>query len=122
MKRKLALDCKYLKHQLHVEMVKHKETQKQLQETQTKLKNLEVLMELREKRSRHANPIYLNKNRATVTSQSLTNLNEGRSEILKGQRYIFSIFIYNFYKILHKIKNSVLENVKMKQQRVLFLY
>lgn len=96
MKRKLSLETKYLKHQLHVEMVKHKETQKNLHDTETKLRNLELLMELREKRSRHANsavtnaatPMFLSKNRKGVTSQSLTNLNEEKSDnFIKDHRY-----------------------------------
>lgn len=88
LKRKLSLETKYLKHQLHVEMVKHKESQKKLQDTETKLRNLEALMELREKRSRHhaccsLSHLHLANNsggfskncRTSVTTQSLINLN-----------------------------------------------
>ena len=90
MKRKLALESKYLKHQLHAEMIKHKETQKQLQDTQLKLKSLEEQMEQKDRRSYHTARIiyYNNKGRPSVASQSLTNLHDSRSEnLVKGVRY-----------------------------------
>lgn len=83
--RKLALETKSLKHQLHVEISKHKETQKTLQETTEKLKSLECLLDNREKRLYYNDqlPIYKEKN---LGSHSLTNL-----------RYIYmSLFIYLF--------------------------
>ncbi|XP_018305120.1 lebercilin [Mycetomoellerius zeteki] len=72
--RKLALGTKSLKHQLHIEISKHKETQKNLQETIEKLKSLEFLLDNREKRL-YCNgqlPIY-NKEK-NLGSHSLTNL------------------------------------------------
>ncbi|XP_014214303.1 uncharacterized protein LOC106643609 [Copidosoma floridanum] len=81
LKRKLALESKYLKHQLHVEMVKHKETQKQLHETQMKLKSAEELAEQRERQSYHASHVFFHKSSSSrptsnFTSQSLTNLHD----------------------------------------------
>lgn len=75
-----------MKHQLNTEMTKHKETQKQLGDTQDKLKSLEKLMEQRERRSyQSSHMVYYGK--PTVTSQSLTNLSESRSEhFIKGSR------------------------------------
>ncbi|XP_011493835.1 PREDICTED: uncharacterized protein LOC105359057 [Ceratosolen solmsi marchali] len=89
LKRKLALESKYLKHQLHKEILKHKETQKQLQDTQFKLKTLEELTEQRERKSYQSSRIaFFNKNRSTTTSQSLTNLSESRSEnLIKAQSF-----------------------------------
>ncbi|XP_018350169.1 PREDICTED: intracellular protein transport protein USO1 [Trachymyrmex septentrionalis] len=71
--RKLTLETKSLKHQLHIEISKHKETQKNLQETIEKLKNLECLLDNREKRlySNGQLPIY-NKEK-NLGSHSLTN-------------------------------------------------
>ncbi|XP_058809274.1 paramyosin isoform X2 [Phymastichus coffea] len=81
LKRKLELETKYLKHQLHAEMVKHKETQKELEQAQTKLQQLERLSEQRLKRSYQASQLtYYGRARASVTSQSLTNLSDTRSE------------------------------------------
>ncbi|XP_008212504.1 intracellular protein transport protein USO1 isoform X1 [Nasonia vitripennis] len=86
LKRKLALETKYLKHQLHAELVKHKETQKTLQDTQEKLKKFEQLNKQREKQYYEAsNLAYFNRERAAISSQSLTNLSETRSEnVIKG--------------------------------------
>ena len=70
-------------------MVKHKESQKQLQDTQLKLKSLEELTEQREKRSYQASRImFFSKDKPHITSQSLTNLNDSRSEnLIKCHRY-----------------------------------
>lgn len=95
LKRKLTLESKYLKHQLHAEMVKHKETQKTLEDTQAKLEKLQQLHEQKEKQSYQAsNLAYFYKERAAMSSQSLTNLSETyRSETStnKGVRYYLEI-------------------------------
>nr|XP_012230076.1 PREDICTED: thyroid receptor-interacting protein 11 [Linepithema humile] len=71
--RKLALETKSLKHQLHVEISKHKETQKNLQETIEKLKNLECLLDNREKRLYNGQVPICTKQK-NLGSHSLTNL------------------------------------------------
>jgi hypothetical protein len=98
LKRKLTLESKYLKHQLHAEMVKHKETQKQLQCTQFKLKTVEELNEQRERKSYQANRIaFFNKDRSTATSQSLINLNESRSDnLIKRHRFLLILHVANY--------------------------
>ncbi|XP_011637778.1 lebercilin-like protein isoform X2 [Pogonomyrmex barbatus] len=75
--RKLALETKSLKHQLHIETSKHKETQKNLQETTEKLKSLECLLDNREKRL-YCNGqllIYQSKEK-NLGSHSFTNLRD----------------------------------------------
>ncbi|XP_011685716.1 PREDICTED: lebercilin isoform X1 [Wasmannia auropunctata] len=73
--RKLALETKSLKHQLHIEISKHKETQKNLQETIEKLKSLECLLDNRERRLYYNGqlPIY---SKEKLGSHSLTNLRD----------------------------------------------
>ncbi|XP_015112470.1 myosin-J heavy chain [Diachasma alloeum] len=80
--RKLSLESKSLKHQLHVEATKHKETQKQLNEALDKLKNLEELLDNREKRLYHSGQLPAFNKRKALTSQSLTNL--GLSHLIKS--------------------------------------
>ncbi|XP_063983404.1 lebercilin isoform X2 [Diachasmimorpha longicaudata] len=80
--RKLSLESKSLKHQLHVEAAKHKETQKQLSEALDKLKNLEELLDNREKRLYHSGQLPAFNKRKALTSQSLTNL--GLSHLIKS--------------------------------------
>lgn len=46
--KKLAIETKYLKQQLHLEITKHKDTQKKLQETINRLKSTEELLENKE--------------------------------------------------------------------------
>uniref|UniRef100_A0A0C9RS51 LCA5L protein n=1 Tax=Fopius arisanus TaxID=64838 RepID=A0A0C9RS51_9HYME len=80
--RKLSLSSKSLKHQLHVEVTKHKETQKQLSETLDKLKNLEELLDNREKRLYQSGQLPAFNKRKALTSQSLMNL--GLSHLIKS--------------------------------------
>lgn len=84
-----------MKHQLHVEMVKHKETQKKLHETTLKLKSLEELFEQREKKFYTASQIgiSLRDKSLKLTSQSLMNLNDA-SGIRSELRYILKIFFF----------------------------
>lgn len=74
--RKLALETKSMKHQLHVEISKHKETQKNLQKTIEKLKTLESLLDNREKRLYYNGqlPIYIKEK--NLGSHSFTNLRD----------------------------------------------
>ncbi|XP_072753298.1 uncharacterized protein [Anoplolepis gracilipes] len=72
--RKLALETKSLKHQLHVEISKHKETQKNLQEALEKLKSLEYLLDNREKRLYYNGQLPMFSKEKNLGSHSLTNL------------------------------------------------
>ncbi|XP_050445178.1 centrosomal protein of 128 kDa isoform X2 [Cataglyphis hispanica] len=72
--RKLALESKSLKHQLHVEISKHKETQKNLQEKIEKLKSLEYLLDNREKRLYYNGQLPIYNKEKNLGSHSLTNL------------------------------------------------
>lgn len=72
--RKLALETKSLKHQLHVEISKHKETQKNLQETLEKLKSLEYLLDNREKRLYYNGQLPIYNKEKNLGSHSFTNL------------------------------------------------
>ncbi|XP_024868905.1 lebercilin-like protein [Temnothorax curvispinosus] len=74
--RKLALETKSLKHQLHVEISKHKETQKNLQETIEKLKSLECLLDNREKRLYYNGQLPISSKEKNLGSHSLTNLRD----------------------------------------------
>ncbi|KAL0104626.1 hypothetical protein PUN28_017397 [Cardiocondyla obscurior] len=74
--RKLALETKSLKHQLHVEISKHKDTQKNLQETIEKLKNLECLLDNREKRLYCNGQLPIYSKEKNLGSHSLTNLKD----------------------------------------------
>ncbi|XP_012522267.1 putative leucine-rich repeat-containing protein DDB_G0290503 [Monomorium pharaonis] len=74
--RKLTLETKSLKHQLHVEISKHKETQKNLQETIEKLKNLECLLDNREKRLYYNGQLPIYNKEKNLGSHSLTNLRD----------------------------------------------
>ncbi|KAM0728447.1 Lebercilin [Formica fusca] len=72
--RKLALETKSLKHQLHVEISKHKETQKNLQEKIEKLKSLEYLLDNREKRLYYNGQLPIYNKEKNLGSHSFTNL------------------------------------------------
>ncbi|KAG5327829.1 LCA5 protein, partial [Pseudoatta argentina] len=72
--RKLTLETKSLKHQLHIEISKHKETQKNLQETIEKLKSLECLLDNREKRLYYNGQLPIYNKEKNLGSHSLTNL------------------------------------------------
>ncbi|XP_011060595.1 PREDICTED: lebercilin [Acromyrmex echinatior] len=72
--RKLTLETKSLKHQLHIEISKHKETQKNLQETIEKLKSLECLLDNREKRLYYNGQLPIYNKEKNLGSRSLTNL------------------------------------------------
>ncbi|XP_032689648.1 myosin-11 isoform X2 [Odontomachus brunneus] len=74
--RKLALETKSLKHQLHVEIFKHKETQKNLQETIEKLKTLECLLDNREKRLYYNGQLPIYNKEKNLGSHSSTNLSD----------------------------------------------
>lgn len=89
--RKLALETKSLKHQLHVEISKHKETQKNLQETIEKLKSLECLLDNREKRLYYNGqlPIYIKEK--NLGSHSLTNLRYKNYIYMYISLYLFLI-------------------------------
>lgn len=76
--RKLALETKSLKHQLHVEISKHKETQKTLQETIEKLKSLECLLDNREKRLYYNGQLPIYNKEKNLGSHSLTSLKNTR--------------------------------------------
>nr|XP_034190011.1 lebercilin [Osmia lignaria] len=76
--RKLTLESKSLKHQLHTEISKRKETQKNLDEATEKLRGLENLLDNREHRlysSGQLQLLFRSKNRRLGT-QSLTNLRD----------------------------------------------
>ncbi|GAB1866144.1 Trafficking protein particle complex subunit 3 [Camponotus japonicus] len=72
--RKLALETKSLKHQLYIEISKHKETQKNLQETLEKLKSLEYLLDNREKRLYYNGQLPIYNKEKNLGSHSFTNL------------------------------------------------
>lgn len=76
--RKLALETKSLKHQLHVEIFKHKETQKNLQGTIEKLKTLECLLGNREKRLYYNGQLPIYNKEKNLGSHSFTNLSDVR--------------------------------------------
>ncbi|KAI4494386.1 hypothetical protein M0802_008878 [Mischocyttarus mexicanus] len=69
LKRKLALESKSLKHQLFVEVSKHKQTQKSLQEALEKVKDLEYLMNKKTRKQ-----LLIDKKDTIFVTQSLTNL------------------------------------------------
>lgn len=76
--RKLALESKSLKHQLNVEVAKHKETQKHLHETLDKLKSLEDMLDNREKRLYYSGRLPVCNKGKSMASQSLMNLGNNR--------------------------------------------
>ncbi|EFN83746.1 Trafficking protein particle complex subunit 3 [Harpegnathos saltator] len=76
--RKLALETKSMKHQLHIEISKHKETQKNLQETIEKLKTLECLLDNREKRLYYNGQLPIYNKEKNLDSHSFTNLSDIR--------------------------------------------
>ncbi|XP_011860521.1 PREDICTED: lebercilin-like protein isoform X2 [Vollenhovia emeryi] len=78
--RKLALETKSLKHQLHIEISKHKETQKNLQETIEKLKSLECLLDNKEKRLYYNGQLPIYSKEKNLGSHSLTNLRDIRGK------------------------------------------
>ncbi|XP_051166910.1 lebercilin-like protein isoform X4 [Leptopilina boulardi] len=76
--RKLAIETKHLKHQLHLEVIKHKETQKKLQETFNKLKSTEELLENKEKKLLHGKHFNLIRTMQNIKSTSHPNLDNNR--------------------------------------------
>lgn len=89
LKRKLALETKYLKHQLHAEMVKHKDTQKQLQDTLVKLESAEQREKRSLERSYQASRLSFHHGvagkcvKANATSQSLLNIDDYKPDVTK---------------------------------------
>ncbi|XP_068967350.1 putative leucine-rich repeat-containing protein DDB_G0290503 isoform X2 [Bombus flavifrons] len=74
--KKLSLETKSLKQQLHLEISKRRETQKHLDETTEKLRSLENLLDNRERRLYYSGQLlFPDKNRRFGT-QSLTNLRD----------------------------------------------
>ncbi|XP_012167889.2 lebercilin-like protein isoform X1 [Bombus terrestris] len=74
--KKLTLETKSLKQQLHLEISKRRETQKHLDETTEKLRSLENLLDNRERRLYYSGQLlFPDKNRRFGT-QSLTNLRD----------------------------------------------
>ncbi|XP_043491345.1 GATA zinc finger domain-containing protein 14-like [Polistes fuscatus] len=69
LQRKLALESKSLKHQLFVEVSKHKQTQKSLQEALEKVKDLEHLLSNKTRKQ-----LQIDKKDKILVTQSLTNL------------------------------------------------
>ncbi|XP_076247144.1 uncharacterized protein LOC143187078 [Calliopsis andreniformis] len=74
--RKLTLESKSLKHQLHTEISKRKETQKNLEETIEKLKSLEHLLDNRERRLYYNGQLLQPSKNRHLGTQSLTNLRD----------------------------------------------
>ena len=72
------METKYLKHQLHLEMTKQKETQKHLQEALDKLKTAENLLDNKEKRLLLKNQLNVINKGQCLASQSLSNLCNNR--------------------------------------------
>ena len=73
--RKLTLESKSLKHQLHVEISKRKETQKNLEEAIEKLRSVEHLLDNRERKLYYNGHLLPDRNRHFGT-RSLTNLRD----------------------------------------------
>lgn len=96
--RKLALETKSLKHQLHVEISKHKETQKNLQETIEKLKTLECLLDNREKRLYYNGQLPIYNKEKNLGSHSFTNLSDIRYQNYT-LTYIFLVVIIIIYQV-----------------------
>ncbi|XP_015431282.1 PREDICTED: lebercilin-like protein [Dufourea novaeangliae] len=74
--RRLSLESKSLKQQLHIEISKRKETQKELEETKEKLKSLEHLLDNRERRLYRNGQLLLPTKIRHLSTQSLTNLRD----------------------------------------------
>ncbi|OAD61337.1 Lebercilin-like protein [Eufriesea mexicana] len=74
--KKLALETKSLKQQLHLEISKRKETQKYLNEKTEKLKTLENLLDNRERRLYYSGQLLLPDKNRRFGTQSLTNLRD----------------------------------------------
>lgn len=66
-----------MKHQLHIEISKHKDTQKNLQETIEKLKNVECLLDVEKKRLYYNGQLSVQR-KNNLVSHSLTNLTDMR--------------------------------------------
>lgn len=92
--RKLALETKSMKHQLNIEISKHKETQKNLQETIEKLKSLECLLDNREKRLYYNGQLSIYSKEKNLGSHSLTNLRD-----VRYKNYIYTFFRLIIYKV-----------------------
>lgn len=117
LRRKLALETKSLKHQLHVEISKHKETQKNLQETIAKLKSLECLLDNREKRMYYNGQLSIYGKEKNLGSHSLTNLRDVRynNRIYVSFRLIIQnkfIYVYVFYISASLTQSKHLAEVK----------
>ncbi|CAK9817047.1 Lebercilin-like protein [Anthophora plagiata] len=74
--RKLSLDTKSLKQQLHLEISKRKETQKRLDEATEKLKTLENLLDNKERRLYYNGQLLFSDGVRRFGTQSLTNLRD----------------------------------------------
>lgn len=104
-----------MKHQLHIEISKHKETQKNLQETIEKLKSLECLLDNREKRLYYNGQLPIYTKEKNLGSHSLTNLKD-----VRYKSHIYRTFspdnIQNFLHILYfSISNAVKASSKGKR-------
>nr|KAF7429445.1 hypothetical protein H0235_005843 [Vespula pensylvanica] len=82
LERKLALESKSLKHQLFVEISKHKQTQKNLQEALEKVKELEHLIGNKTRKQ-----LLIDKKNAIFVTQSLTNLRNVSTAISTTNKY-----------------------------------
>ena len=74
--RKLTLESKSLKHQLHVEISKRKETQKNLEEAIEKLRSVEHLLDNRERKLYYNGHLVLPNRDRHFGTRSLTNLRD----------------------------------------------
>ncbi|XP_046820726.1 putative leucine-rich repeat-containing protein DDB_G0290503 isoform X1 [Vespa crabro] len=82
LERKLALERKSLKHQLFVEISKHKQTQKNLQEALEKVKDLEHLIGNKTRKQ-----LLIDKKNTVFVTQSLTNLRNVSTAITTTNKY-----------------------------------
>lgn len=82
-----------MKHQLNIEISKHKETQKNLQETIEKLKSLECLLDNREKRLYYNGQLPISSKEKNLGSHSLTNLRN-----IRYKNHIYASFRLIIYK------------------------
>lgn len=117
-----------MKHQLNVEISKHKETQKNLQETIEKLKSLECLLDNREKRLYYNGQLPISSKEKNLGSHSLTNLKDIRYKnhiyasfrlIIYKENFLYacSIFIASLIQLKHLAE---IKEVKMVCQRIIW--
>lgn len=79
--RKLAIETKHLKHQIQIEVMKHKETQKRLQETLKQLKYVEEVTGNKVKTLLHGKELNLASTRQNIKRISHPNLHDNSSGI-----------------------------------------